>query len=186
MSKCVKMVPQLIRRYLARTFGVMVIAIILFIAGVESGQISLLLSSLNGLSLGGKMALLYGVCFALMVVYFVCEVMTTLIFGRTVGKIIYGISVKDHDGDNASPALSLKRSALAWSVGLGLMLPYLYTICLIISLVHVCRRGASWWDQKLSTYEQFSPYRWWQWVLGIMAYIAPCVVLVIYVVRRFV
>jgi len=69
-------------------------------------------------------------------------------WGTTPGKIIFGITIRDNNGNKPSFRSSLNRSASVWFWGMGCGINYVEVITEILSYKKLKDKGITRWDQN--------------------------------------
>lgn len=107
--------------------------------------------------------------------------------GVSIGKWIFGIRVQNRNGKPIGVLRAIEREFRVLVVGLGLGVPVISLATLIASLMGLASRGATGWDREMGNVVAQRPNNVLQIVLsclGVAAYVAMAVGLVIYRTQR--
>lgn len=104
--------------------------------------------------------------FGVVVVMFLAEPLLLAKFGTTIGKSIFGISVKLYEGSNLTYSQAIQRTINLFRYGLGYAVPIFAWICQYYSFVK-CRNGEeSLWDEGIAyTVQDKKKWRWCVFIL---------------------
>ncbi|PAW64403.1 MAG: hypothetical protein B9S36_02560 [Verrucomicrobiia bacterium Tous-C2TDCM] len=100
----------------------------------------------------------------------IVEAMLIHLFGATPGKALFGIRVKNTDGDRPSVLLSLGRSFYVYVLGAGFYQAPFILIGMIFSLFRLITTGNCLWDQHLKTRVEHAPLGAFRIMLAIGAF----------------
>ena len=95
--------------------------------------------------------------------YAVFETFCLNVFGRTFGKLVYGIHIRPKTGHQIELATAFKRSVAVWIRGLGFGIPLIALITLIVAYRTLHKERETSWDRDfkiLVTHDRLSVFRW--------------------------
>ena len=87
-----------------------------------------------------------GLIFFIHVIYIFIEAIILTKKGATFGKWIFGLKIRDIEGNKPTFICALKRSFLVWVNGMGMGFLTFFTI--LDSFNHLVNEGTTTWDQK--------------------------------------
>lgn len=79
------------------------------------------------------------------------EAMFIFFFGKTPGKWIANITVKNYNGNSLTFIQALRRTILAWITGMFLNIPFLSFIAMWLSRNSLIKKGITYWDEVCKT-----------------------------------
>ncbi|WP_110953925.1 RDD family protein [Anaerosinus massiliensis] len=106
--------------------------------------------------------LIIGVCIILV------ESMFISFFGKTPGKWIGNIKVKNCKGDNPTFNQALRRTLLVWIKGVFLYIPFVSFIAMWVSKNSLIKTGNTYWDEVCRTNVEYSVLPIWRYTIMIM------------------
>ncbi|MEK8127096.1 RDD family protein [Paenibacillus filicis] len=119
-------------------------------------------------------------------VWLIVEGLFLTLFGTTLGKWIFGISIFNENGERLTPVQSFRRSLLVWwrGTGIGIGLPKL--IAAILGHSRLVREGITTWDRDMELVVVHGKIVLLRWlVAGILIVIPFGLMLIGYFVERY-
>lgn len=107
----------------------------------------------------------------LMIIYFFVEAKVISVFGTTLGKKLFGITVFHSNGEHLDYITSLERTFTMWFKGLGLSIPLISLFTLIMSYNRYTDLGITSWDEALEVKVSFQPISTIRLAVGVIAWV---------------
>lgn len=99
---------------------------------------------------------------------FIC----TRAFGVTPGKALLGLRIVSEAGGKPTWRQSAIRTALVWTTGLALAIPFASIVTGVFGYMTLQRDGVTFWDSAARLYVEKKPVGVWRWGLAVLVWAA--------------
>jgi uncharacterized RDD family membrane protein YckC len=116
---------------------------------------------------------------ALMLATIPLEAISLAATGSTPGKWLFGVSVRDQDGDRLSLGAAVKRSVLVFFAGMGAGIPFISLLASYLAYRRLLSFGVTGWDEAVGAVVSHEPGGAFRSGWSVAVLLSPALLLVV-------